>query len=211
MYASRGIMNGRCACRRPTPDTRASRTMASARKPIELSWRRSQWTAVATPRSTNAIATASCRKATSSVTSGRTAGGQGRHIGKEGIDHPGIPLPARARAQRGQRLVEAPARTVGAIVDQRIEGVADRDDPRPLGNGPAREPVRVPRPVPALVVIADDREQPGAGAQRRHDGLADERMQVHRDLFVVVQGTGLEEDGVGDADLADVVDETAAE
>ena len=60
------------------------------------------------------------------------------------------------------------------------------------------------------MVVADDREQPGAGAQRRDDGLADERMQVHRDLFVVVQGTGLEEDGVGDADLADVVDETAA-
>ena len=56
-----GSMNQRCACSRPRPETAESRMMARARNAIERSRRRSQVIAVTTPRTTNAMAVASCR------------------------------------------------------------------------------------------------------------------------------------------------------
>src|SRR5438105_10424824 len=206
-------MKGRCAWRRPSPATAASRMIASARKPIERSRRRSQWTAVAAPRMTKAIATASCSKATSWViasSSGRAQGGQGGRVRDEDVDDLWIPLPAGARAQGGERFLKGLARAVGAVVDEGVESVADGDDAGQLRDGGARESVRISSAVIALVVVADDRQKAGPRAQRGDDVLADDRVQVHRDLLVGVQRPWLEEDRVGDADLADVVDEPAA-
>src|SRR5437870_1816174 len=213
MSLSSGIMKGRCAWRRPRPATVASRTIARARKPMERSRRLSQWAAVATPRITKATATASCKKATNwltLLTSGRPKGGERGHVGDEYFHDLGIPLPAGAVAKDRERFLDRLARAVGAIVDQRIERVADRNDARQLRNARAREAIGISGPVEMLVVVADDGQQARPGTKGRDDVLADDRMQVHRDLFVGVERPGLEEDGVRNSDLADVVDEAAA-
>ena len=72
-----------------------------------------------------------------------------------------------------RRGLAAPPR---AVLDHRLEGVADRDDPRAERNLLARQPVRIAAAVPALVARAHelrDRQQSG---RRGDDPLARERV-----------------------------------
>ena len=73
---------------------------------------------------------------------------------------------------------------------------------------PAR-PMRVAGAVPALVVgrddLADDRGEAGVG----DDPGADLGVGVHHPALVVVEGAGLLQHRVRDADLADVVQQEA--
>jgi hypothetical protein len=90
-----------------------------------------------------------------------------------------------------------------------VEGVGEREQRRALGDRVAGQAVGVAAAVRALVVAADPPHLLGG----RHvlDDLRAER-RVLLDLLVLVrrQPVGLEQHRVGDADLADVVDEAAS-
>ena len=81
-----------------------------------------------------------------------------------------VELPAGRRAELVERLLDRSRGAVGPVVGDRVEGVDEPDDPGPDRDALAAQPVRVAGPVPALVVVADDRpegaERP-SGAQMR--------------------------------------------
>ena len=80
----------------------------------------------------------------------------------------------------------------------------------PIGIASPRDPIGVAAAVPALVLVAHD---PGDAAQpgdRAQDALADDGVLLHQHPLVVVERPVLVQDRVGDADLADVVEEGGA-
>ena len=80
----------------------------------------------------------------------------------------------------------------------------------PSGISLAAKPVRVAGAVPALVVRAHD-AQPLAAEQRHvlEHLLADRRVLLQDAPLVRLQRPALEQDPVGDADVADVVEHEA--
>jgi hypothetical protein len=92
-------------------------------------------------------------------------------------------------------------------VDEHVEDVGDGGDPGHRGDLLAGEAVGVARAVPALVVVADDPlghlEQLGGGPAEH----ARAEQGVGLDHLVLLSGepARLEQDGVGDRDLAEVV------
>ena len=79
----------------------------------------------------------------------------------------------------------------------------------PRGMLLALQAVGVAAAVPALVVVADDGREVARHAQRVADALADLGVLAHDAELVVRQRAGLVEDVLGDADLADVVQQGA--
>src|SRR5262245_53456758 len=97
--------------------------------------------------------------------SGGPEAGKHRHIADEDLDHLGVPLASGTREKGGDRLLDALRRPIWTVVDEGVECVAYGDDPREPRDVGAGEPVRVPGAVEMLVVVADDREQAGAGPE----------------------------------------------
>jgi hypothetical protein len=114
---------------------------------------------------------------------------------------------AAVHAQQLERVVQRPGRLVGARAGQRVEHIGDRRDPAGQRDVLALEPARVAVAVPLLVVgVGDGRghlERRGVGADE--DAVADLRVALHHRELVDRQAPGLEQDAVGDPQLADVV------
>src|SRR4029077_1231730 len=70
--------------------------------------------------------------------------------------------------------------------------------------------VGITEPVESLVVVPDDRQEDGRRVERSDDALADLNVRLHLRHLARVERSGLVEDGVGYADLPDVVDDSAA-
>src|SRR5437763_10115382 len=103
-------------------------------------------------------------------------------------------------------LINGDALAIWARARHRLERVSDRDDPRLERNLACAPALRVAGAVEALVVVEDPERL------RRHlggdeDRVADVDVLGHRRLLVRLQRTRLLQDRVGDADLADVVQE----
>ena len=77
----------------------------------------------------------------------------------------------------------------------------------PSGIAVAGEPVRIAVAVPALVLVADDASHGAHARDRAQDPLADRRVLAHDLPLALVERPGLVQDLVGDADLADVVEQ----
>src|SRR6266545_2734456 len=109
-----------------------------------------------------------------------------------------------ARRLGGERAPE------GAVVRHRVVRVGDREDARGDRDLLAAEAARVAAAVEPLLV----REHHLGGAleevDRAEDVIADLRVALHLAPLGVVELPGLQEDRVGHADLADVVEEGAA-
>src|ERR671923_108248 len=107
------------------------------------------------------------------------------------------------------RLDEPAGAAVRAIGGQRVERVRDEDDSRGERNRLAGEAVGVAAAVHSLVArprdLEDDRREPDAA----EDVLRDDGVAPHHLPFLVGQRAGLVEDRLGDADLADVVEQRA--
>ena len=69
--------------------------------------------------------------------------------------------------------------SIGAIRRQRIEAVNDRQDSRAYRNISARQPRRIARSIPALVVVSDDRYDRIRKGDCGQDVRSDARMQLH--------------------------------
>ena len=95
---------------------------------------------------------------------------------------------------------------VHAVARHRVQGVGNREDPRPGRNLLAYESVRVAVAVPALVVRAHDVH---AGPLQQRDArehlLAEDRVGLHQRALRLGERCGLLQHPVRDADLADVV------
>ncbi len=113
----------------------------------------------------------------------------------------------------GASLLVREGRLVHALADERVVHVGHRHQPRRDGNRIARQPQRVTAAVPLLLVAVGDFL---GHAQERHphaqpplgvlDGVAAERGVGLHDLELLGgELARLEEDAVGNADLADVV------
>ena len=103
---------------------------------------------------------------------------------------------------------------VGALAGEGVEDVRRRDDARLQRDRIAREAVRIARSVHALVVVQRDaahqlrvgeRLQAEVGQQVVDDRLAAVAVGAHHVHLVGREAAGLEQDRVGNADLADVV------
>ena len=123
------------------------------------------------------------------------------HVGSNSV-----PL-AAARVRHGS--IGIPCRTVRPVRRERVPHVRDRHDAPGSGMSVAREPVRVPRAVPALVVVADRRQRPAERIGTAHQVPPDLGVTLDLLPFIRVQLARLVQDLVRDAHLAHVVQERA--
>ena len=138
--------------------------------------------------------------------------------GDEGVDGVGVELRAGVLAQVGHGRVVGPGLLVGATRRQGVVAVGDREDAGRERNALSRQAAGVAAAVPALVVTPGDVEAHGQEAllgRRLHhaaDGLGpDGRVLLHDLPLALVEAAGLQQDRVGDADLADVVQGSGAD
>ena len=115
----------------------------------------------------------------------------------------GAPLDLGHGALDRQRLA------VDAVLDHRVERVAHGDHPGAERDRRAAEAVGVAAAVPPLVARADERHQVGEVGDGLEDARADVRVLLHARHLLGAQRAGLAEDRLGDADLADVVQQRA--
>ena len=118
-----------------------------------------------------------------------------------------VPLSADDDPARLGRARSAGA--VGAVGRQRVERVGDREHARGERDVLAGQPVGVAVAVPALVVVAHDELGLAEEVDVAQDLPADDRVALHQRALGLVERLGLEEDRVGDRDLADVVQQEA--
>ena len=140
----------------------------------------------------------------------RVLGGDGLELRagrEEGVQQPGLELPAPELGHHRLGLGEGVSGPVDPIRGQRVEHVGHRHDAGPLGDLLAPDAERVPRAVPPLVM-----------AERHVGRLRDHRRLRARQQAVAVGGVlldhrvlgrvetaRLEQHRVGHTDLADVV------
>ena len=116
-------------------------------------------------------------------------------------------LPAHAPPREpapGARAAGGPRRDDRGAWDDRaarVEGIADRDDPRADRDGAPPELVRVARAVPALMAGPHQPGHVGEGGRAGDDALADDRVPAHEGPLLGVERARLAEDRVRDADL----------
>ena len=122
---------------------------------------------------------------------------------------PGSNCCAGVLAQLVEGLLHRAGRPVGAAADDGVEGVGERDDAGAERDALALQAVGIAGAVPALVVVADDGREVARHAQRVADALADLGVLAHDPELVLGQRPGLVQDVLGDADLADVVEQRA--
>src|SRR6185369_13259441 len=114
---------------------------------------------------------------------------------------------AAAAANLLERLLEAALLAVEALRGHRVEGVGDMDDPRDERDLVTEQAVGIAPAVHALVVVADARNDLVEVAEPLDDPRALLRMAAHDDPLGRRERAFLEEHRIGDADLADVVQE----
>src|SRR5664280_524501 len=124
----------------------------------------------------------------------------------EGGDHRRVEVRAAAMFKLGDALLVGEAVPVGALGGHRVVAVDHAERAREQRDLLAGEAVRVAAPIEALVVVAHAVDE-GALEERAHDLGADSGVLAHELPLLTRQWPGLEEHAVGDADLADVVQE----
>ena len=90
-------------------------------------------------------------------------------------------------------------------MSHRIKGVDKPDDASAEWDLPTLQSIGVARPGPALVVVPDDRQYGPRQPERPADLLADLRMAAQDRPFLRRQRTWLLKDGLGNPDLAHIV------
>ena len=120
------------------------------------------------------------RRASSARTPGvRSTPRLALHDGRNKRDELGVELGAGLALELVERLLDGSGGPVRPVVDDRVVGVDQADDPRPDRDPLAAQAVRIARAVPALVVVAHDRGELRGGRERLADPLADERVEAH--------------------------------
>src|SRR5215467_1727182 len=130
-----------------------------------------------------------------------------RGNGHERGYHPGIEVRARTAADLRARRLQRHRARVRTIVGHGVERVGHREDAGAQRNALAAQTFGIAVAVPPLVVVVDD----GHRAREEGDVLQEPpphfRMRAHHLPLLRAEGARLEEDRVGDPDLADVVED----
>ena len=92
-------------------------------------------------------------------------------------------------------------------MDHRVKGIDESDDPGADRDRLPAQLVGIPESVPALVMVSNDRREDARAREGPADLLADLGMSSHLGAFGLGQRTRLGQDRLGDAEVADVVDE----
>ena len=132
------------------------------------------------------------------------------HHLQERLHHARLEVCARQFADMLQRPGARPGRAVGAVRRQRIVDVHDAEDAGAERDLFAFEAARVAAAVPFLVVAVGDVERPLQVGDRLEHLPGVGGMHVHERPLVVGQRVGLEQDAVGDAHLADIMQQRPA-
>src|SRR5919109_163366 len=126
---------------------------------------------------------------------------------EEGVDDVRRELGAAAAPDLVGRLFPAERSLVGAVCRHRVPGVREADDVCLLRDRVAAEPVGIAAAVPALVVVADERDRRAEAAELADDRRAVDRVPLDRLELLRGQSRGLREDRVRHGELPDVVEE----
>src|SRR5581483_2873853 len=126
----------------------------------------------------------------------------------EDLDDGRVEVRSRAAFELGECVLDGAGLAVGPVVGDRVEGVDDGEDAGRKRDLLAGQSARIARSVPPLVVEGEDVvDDVGQERNLRDETLAERRVHLHRRALTLCQAAGLEEDRVGDADLADVVEQ----
>lgn len=106
-----------------------------------------------------------------------------------------------------QRVLQRPGWLVGTGRTQSVEHIRERDNARFQRNVPSRQSLGIAGSIPFLMMpasnpLGDPQQIGGPVLQDLH---ADIDMPAHHVPFAVGQPTGLGQDTIGNADLADIV------
>jgi hypothetical protein len=114
------------------------------------------------------------------------------------------------RQQVARRLFGRQRGTIRPLRGQRIENVDDADDLGEEWDLVAAQRVGIAAPVQPFVMAQDDRPHPAQRLERRTERIANLRMPLHQLELLGGQRARLQQDRIGHADLADVVQIPAA-
>src|SRR5438105_2082865 len=107
---------------------------------------------------------------------GATGTSRRRPSGNEHFDEPRIKCAAGLALKLLHGRLDRQGDSIGTVGGQRVEDVGDRDDARADGNPTPGEPVGVPAPVPALVMMPNDLGPLREEVEGRDDSGANLRM-----------------------------------
>src|SRR6266487_354457 len=127
---------------------------------------------------------------------------------EEGHDNHRVELAPRPFQQLLANLLHRAVRTVGAVGAHRRPRVTDRDDPRLDPDIVAAATVRIAAPIKALVVLAHDQRYPAQPSRKPNQPSALDRMAAQDRPVPVGERAALEQNLIGDDDLADIVQPT---
>src|SRR6185503_18418997 len=119
---------------------------------------------------------------------------------------PFVELRARGVREAEHRLPHIERLAVGPRGRHRREGVGDREDPGDTRDRLAGEPIEIALAVPPLVVMTDTGSDGIKVREVADDHVAEGDVLLHDRVLALGEATRLAEDGVRDADLADVVE-----
>ena len=131
---------------------------------------------------------------------------RGRPSGQEHLDEPRIKCAAGLALKLLHGRLDPQGHSIGTVGGQRVEDVGDRDDARADGNPVPAEPVGVPAPVPALVMMPNDLGSLREEVEGRDDAGANLRMVAPGLPLVGRQRPRLPDEDLRHANLADVVE-----
>ena len=133
--------------------------------------------------------------------------GDGAESVNENADQLGVELGAGAAFEFGEGLLCGACFFVRAFGSDGVVGVGDADDAGAERNVRAGEAVGIAGAVEELVMVKDDLLDAAEDAERLEDFCAEVDVGLHRLPLIGVERAALIEDGFGDADLANVVED----
>ncbi len=129
---------------------------------------------------------------------------------QEYIDDLWIEVCASEAANMLAHALLGPALAVWPIEAQGIPDIDHREDPRRQRDLLALQAARVAAAIPLFVVAIGDVQRHAQVGDRREQIVGEGRVLAHDRPLVVGERAGLEQNAVGDAHLADIVEQGAA-
>src|SRR5579884_2305324 len=130
--------------------------------------------------------------------------------GEEGVDHFGVKLGSRAALQFRSGGLYRHGLAVGALRGHGIERIDDGEDARTERNIGSGKAIWIAGAIPAFMVRNDQRGQGAEGSAKFFkNAAANFGMLLHYRPLLVGQRAGLVQNGVWNADLADVMQDRA--
>jgi len=127
--------------------------------------------------------------------------------GKEGLQNGGIKLGSTAANEAGDGFRLGKALTIAAVGDHSVESIDDADDAGDEGNVAALQAGGIAGAIHAFVMVQGVEAGFFESGKEAKDRPAVFGMAIDESAFFGRERSGFFQDGVGDADLADVVEE----